>query len=383
MIRRAVSRQPRTLADWLAALERAGWDGKRVGREHVGPCPRCGGTDRFHVAEGSTVAVLAGCRHGCTFEDLAAHLFPSTARGTPRRRRFRRLARGSGGRRDDPGRTRPKTRPKAPDSLEAISGDSGGPGPRIPPKTDRSAENGPVGSPLTDERHSPKGRSTPENRPGVHGHAVPVNAARRLWRRSGPVPTDPAHPARRWAARRHLWRPGDPWPDAVRWIEGPGGGSLVAAFAPVAAWIEAHPPASPPGVQLVHVDADGRPRKDRGGLSKRSRGSMTGAVCVIGPLWRSGPLHVAEGIADALAVAAREDGAVIAAGGTATLARIAGAVAALSRLVTLWPDGDGPGRLAARRLALALRDRGAVVALAAVPDGEDPASMARPFTPGA
>ena len=64
-------RQPRTLADWLEALAASGWEGRTVGREHVGPCPRCGGTDRFSVKEGRRVAVAAHCRHGCTFPQLA------------------------------------------------------------------------------------------------------------------------------------------------------------------------------------------------------------------------------------------------------------------------------------------------------------------------
>ena len=110
-----------------------------------------------------------------------------------------------------------------------------------------------------------------------------LDRAARLWMDSRPVPLDTAHPARLWAARRHLWRPGDPWPDAVRWLPWrDGGGSMVAAFAPVADWIEGHPPGAPSGVQLVHVAPDGSPRKDRDGLGKRSHGIMRGAVAVIG-----------------------------------------------------------------------------------------------------
>ena len=217
-----------------------------------------------------------------------------------------------------------------------------------------------------------------------------MNAARTLWARSRPVPLDPAHPARRWAARRWLWPDRDPWPDAVRWLlarstspplSGPApvpGGAILAAFAPVAAWIEGHPPA-PSGVQCIHVDGEGQPRKDRGGLAKRSHGNMSGAVCVIGPpLWRAGRVHVAEGIADALAIAARTGESALAVGGTSGLARLAGPLAALSRPVTVWPDGDTTGRLAAERLALELDGRGIAATVANVPDGEDPASMARP-----
>ena len=155
---------------------------------------------------------------------------------------------------------------------------------------------------------------------------------------------------------------------------------MVAAFAPVADWIEAHPPASPSGVQLVHVAPDGSPRADHGGLSKRSHGTMSGAVAVIGArLDRAGAVHVAEGVADALAIAAREDGAALAVGGTSGFGRLAPALAALAVPVIAWPDGDAPGRIAAAGLVARLRGRGAVARLATVPDGSDPAAMAAPF----
>ena len=87
---------------------------------------------------------------------------------------------------------------------------------------------------------------------------------------------------------------------------------------------------------------------------------------------------MAEGIADALAVAARVEGTALAVGGTSGLARLAEPLAALSLPVTVWPDGDTPGRLAASRLALALRAFGVPATVADVPDGEDPASLADP-----
>ena len=45
--------------DWTGRL-----DLRRVGGEWVGPCPACGGTDRFHVGRGRGGAALVGCR-GC------------------------------------------------------------------------------------------------------------------------------------------------------------------------------------------------------------------------------------------------------------------------------------------------------------------------------
>ena len=53
-----------TLTDVLDALSHAGVTLTRRGKEHVGPCWRCGGRDRFHVGPGDDGKVLLGCR-GC------------------------------------------------------------------------------------------------------------------------------------------------------------------------------------------------------------------------------------------------------------------------------------------------------------------------------
>ena len=341
-----------------AAASTSGWRRTRQG-EWRGPC-KCGGErDRAWIRSGRGGAVLAGCNAGCPGPDVIGWL---TGDVSPR------MARAFPPGRSERPRPRPVGHPKAPGPLEADSGRF-----RVVPAA--TPKNETPGSPRIADRDATRPPVPPDS-----GPQKPDRAAR-LWMDSRAVPLDPAHPARLWAARRHLWRPADPWPEAVRWLAHPDGGSLVAAFAPVDAWIEAHPPGVPPGVQLVHVAPDGSPRKDRDGLGKRSHGTMRGAVAVIGdPLWRAGCVHVAEGLADALAVAAREDGAALAAGGTA-LSRLAPSLAGLGLGVVVWPDGDGPGRLAAGRLVADLRRRGAAAALATVPDGKDPAAMAAPFTP--
>ena len=48
------------VSDWLAALPRL----ERRGKEYVGACPNCGGTDRFHLREGDGGTAIVGCR-GC------------------------------------------------------------------------------------------------------------------------------------------------------------------------------------------------------------------------------------------------------------------------------------------------------------------------------
>lgn len=52
--------------DWLAALP----DLKKAGNEYHGPCPVCGGTDRFRVNNRG-----AFCRKGCSFQDLKETVF--------------------------------------------------------------------------------------------------------------------------------------------------------------------------------------------------------------------------------------------------------------------------------------------------------------------
>ena len=42
-----------TLEDWVDALEL-----KRRGKRYLGPCPLCGGDDRFSVTRGHTIPVL-------------------------------------------------------------------------------------------------------------------------------------------------------------------------------------------------------------------------------------------------------------------------------------------------------------------------------------
>ena len=143
------------------------------------------------------------------------------------------------------------------------------------------------------------------------------------------IPTDPGHPARRWLARRNLWRPDLPLPAAVRWLPDydrrhTGAGALVAVAAPPAAWLAAWPNTpQPAAVQLVSIDAEGNPAPDRpadtGGLDKRTLGARDGAVVLLGNPSLAvavAPVEVAEGLADALALAARADAPAIATLGT-------------------------------------------------------------------
>ena len=74
--------------EWTAALELT-----RVGREWIGPCPLCGGEDRFHVRDSEWRAVV-GCR-GCIdgqssdqrakrFGEMLKAVFPGRSGGAAR-----------------------------------------------------------------------------------------------------------------------------------------------------------------------------------------------------------------------------------------------------------------------------------------------------------
>ena len=152
----AYARQP--LPDfhaWRAALPNL----QRRGKEFVGPCPHCGGTDRFHLRDGGGGRAIVGCR-GCID-------------GTPRperARRFGEILRAAG--------------------LARRSGNGAGPRDPRPPapprKTDPAA--------------------------GTRFHAATVWAlARRV---------DPGCPARIYLAARRCWpdRRDVPLPDSVGWL---------------------------------------------------------------------------------------------------------------------------------------------------------------------
>ncbi len=323
-----------------AAAGRSGWKRTRKG-ERRGPC-QCGGErDRAWARRSGSGKVVAGCNAGCNGPDVIRWLTGDAPADDSRSGSVHR------GQHSDPEHWREDRRESPPE-------------PRGSPLTAQE----PVGDPAAPSRREARERK-----------------AARHWRLSEPIPTDPGHPARQWAARRNLWRPGDAWPDSLRWLPARDrGGSIVALFAPLGSWADAAPALpAPPGVQLVHVGRDGLPAKDRGGLNKRSHGRMKG-VCLIGdPLPKADRGHVVEGVADGLAVAARESGAVVIAGGK-HFDKLADPLARIGLPVRLWPDGDDPEALPkAREAARTLRKLGIAARIAAMPDGADPAKLAGPF----
>ena len=175
--------------------------------------------------------------------------------------------------------------------------------------------------------------------------------ALRLWHHSVPIPNSPEHPSRQWLAARHLWRPELPLPHAVRWIgaqhlhgDFKEAGAVITMAAPPAAWMEAWPDLPDPScVQLIYVAEDGSPAKDRG-LTKRTYAGTQDAIVVLGcPLLEQAtePVDVAEGLADALALAARSPAPAVATLGTAGMgSELVAKWLATSPATRVWADRD-------------------------------------------
>ena len=83
---------PPSVANWMVQLSLS-----KRGAEFVGPCPLCGGTDRFHIRESADAKALVGCR-GCIdgqdsetkarrFGELLRTVFPDWAGFNPTRQK--------------------------------------------------------------------------------------------------------------------------------------------------------------------------------------------------------------------------------------------------------------------------------------------------------
>ena len=222
----------------------------------------------------------------------------------------------------------------------------------------------------------------------------------RIWTETVAIPRDADHPARRWLANRNLWRPEVEAPAPVRWLPasrtrpGPhtGAGSLVALLANPTVWAEAWPRLpNPQAVEIIAVDREGNPALDRpeqeGGLGKRTLGEKTGAVLILGdPRLASieAPVRVAEGVADAMALAARFSGPAVGSMGDAgmTAEGFARWLASAAADVIIHADNDNAGQKAASRLYGAVLVHGGTARAVLPPEGKDAGivSTMNPFT---
>ena len=244
----------------------------------------------------------------------------------------------------------------------------------------------PLAARATSTRRTPE--TTPQAR-DLRPHAL------RLWHHSASIPNSPDHPARMWLASRHLWRPELPLPGPVRWIgaehlhhDFQGAGAIIAMAAPPDAWTASWP--SLPdlsSVQLVYVNKDGSPATDRG-LTKRTYAPARDSVVVLGcPILEqtTAPVDVAEGLADALALAARSPAPAVATLGTAGMSSsIIAKWLAKSSATRVWADRDEskagrapPGQRHGRELVRMVNSAGGnAVALHTPFPHKDPAAAA-------
>lgn len=205
------------------------------------------------------------------------------------------------------------------------------------------------------------------------GESSPV-APPRAGGPSQTVPIADSHPApvHAWLRRRRIWTRSATIPASLRWLpmdgeNGGAAGAIVYPFAPLDEWLLAWPALpNPVGVQLIYLSAIGLPVRDRGeeagGLFKRSRGSLAGAVCALGdpmPVKGAG-VALCEGLADALAALNTLDvSAALVLGGTSGaigLSRNPDAISLLARYdaLILCPDKDEAGQSAFGQLAAAI-----------------------------
>jgi len=197
------------------------------------------------------------------------------------------------------------------------------------------------------------------------------NAARRLWR--GATATDPGA-LRAYLTRRGCWRPGDPLPAPVRWIDrdavtawgwnplfpAQAAGGMLVAFTDASGTVVA--------VQIEALTAAGRRTHPRW---RKARGRMAGAAFRIPG---AGPLRLCEGPIDALAIRTWIGSPAWAAGGAGNMATLADQLVVAGGAVAIHADGEPAGRKAAQAVADRVRRAGRACTLHRSGDGADPAS---------
>ena len=312
----------------------------RRGREAVGPCPLCGGTDRFHVREGPNGKALVGCR-GCIdgrdpetkawrFRELLRTVFPNRAGFVPTCQKTRHAI----------GQKRPIS--SCPSGSSATSCD-------------------PV---------------TPAKR------ALTI----RLWEATGPADNTPA---RIYLARRWVWPPAGVGPDlpaSVRWLpreaappkdeaaDWYGIPRLPSAVGAVCFAFHSLTTGELTGVSLEALDSNGQrtPYTYKAQHKKRWRKSVglkTGAMFTVGE--SGAPLVLCEGEVTALACIWLYPSSIVwATGGTAGLAAF---LPVGEQPIVIAADGDAGGRTAALTAAHRLREAGRAVQIIWSRSGQDAA----------
>ena len=346
-----------SLADWRSAASRLGL--QRRGGELVGACPACGGEDRFRVTRRGGFF----CRQCCPDRHAGADA-------------MRRIMEAAGLAREDdreslsarPARRAAGTRGRGASASQRVSTYPEGPERRS------TAIYGDDDNPIPGH-----GRNTEPDRPKPAPQAP--DSTKSLPARIWAAASRDAAAVRAYFASRGAWPPDAPPPPSVRWLAraaaakidrdagklalrlpSDAAGCIVYCFARQDAGLVA--------VQIEPLQADGArapwPAPKPGGapLTRQTRGSPKGAAFPIKPFGAdNGPIHVAEGPVDALAIACWRGVQTWCAGGTSNLASLAPALAATGRAMVIETDGDGPGRKTAATLQDALHKAGATARL--------------------
>ena len=290
------------------------------GSEGSGPCPACKGTDRgwVHAHRQGGDRITVGCRHCENRDELRAAL-------------DHRLG------------------PEPPDPTWL----------RAAVLSDRKWKRRVAPSPTRNEA-SPAAPRSPDAK---------VEGARRLWAAGVAPEGTPA--ALHLVSERRVWPPTRQFPESVRWLPRSRAPRLKGGLPPLpggAAGATLYRFETPGGelraLQAEALAPDGSRllwsgNRDLGpGPKRRTVGPIGGAGFPARPDPGSGPVLIAEGPADALALAVLyPEVAVLAAGGAWSFGTLGRAVAR-GRVVFLVGDADGPGRLAALRAVDAIRDSG-------------------------
>lgn len=184
----------------------------------------------------------------------------------------------------------------------------------------------------------------------------------KLWKASDSVGYQQDHPVRRWCRHRDLFPQFRPIPNTIRWHDDKQ--LIIVALASVQGFIEAYPePPQPQQFHLIAIDEQGKKRPAfTGNTDKRTWGRpRTTCVALFGNP-NADEINICEGIADALALLSRVQGATIAS--ITTFNKLIGCEALMrhltanGRTVTLCADNDDAGKKAQESLARTLYERG-------------------------
>ena len=179
----------------------------------------------------------------------------------------------------------------------------------------------------------------------------------KLWSKSRPIPRSFNHAARRWAAHRNLLPLLLPFPTGIRYgiYDDKKRGEcpyLIVLACPLSVWGDAYPDLPKPEpektqFQALWIDRLGNPVEQEDGGNKRTYGRFgevddSAVLCIGDPT--ADRVSVAEGVADALSIYSRRDGAVLATlgkpGGLCDKPHALESLALDGRDVTIFEDND-------------------------------------------